>query len=188
MIAINSATAARAAARHATAAYQRPAPWYYPKSSQKPTAAPKPQLKGGARGLASSTPAGTRRTKPKLRPRAEKPQKRCQTSDGTRTGLEACPRVAACPVRVLRAYAVAGSPNLHSHAQAPRLHRYDDDDAIVEEAAFPWWRLTFGVVVLGGLAWVFPQSTLDGAYTRLSRTVPLPGAVFGSSSSEYERV
>ena len=48
--------------------------------------------------------------------------------------------------------------------------------------------MTFGVVVLGGLAWVFTKSTLDGAYDRLSRTVPLPGAVFGSASSEYERV
>ena len=68
--------------------------------------------------------------------------------------------------------------------------RYDDDDAIVEEepASFPWWRLTFGIVVLGGLAWVFTKSTLDGAYDRLSRTVPLPGAVFGGASSEYERV
>ena len=125
---------------------------------------------------------------------AEKPQKRCQTSDGTRTGLEACPQSCGVPCSVSYAPTSVAEfshkPSMRPTRKPHAFIRYDDDDAIVEEepASFPWWRLTFGIVVLGGLAWVFTKSTLDGAYDRLSRTVPLPGAVFGSASSEYERV
>ena len=126
---------------------------------------------------------------------AEKPQKRCQTSDGTRTGLEACPRSCGVPCSVSYAPTSVAEfshkPSMRPTRKPHAFIRYDDDDSVVVEDvpyAFPWWRLTFGIVVLGGLAWVFTKSTLDGAYDRLSRTVPLPGAVFGGGSSEYERV
>ena len=177
--------------------YQRPAPQvHYPKPSQKPTAAPKKAQK--AAPVASclddaSWYYGMDKTK-NCAHVAEKPQKRCQTSDGTRTGLEACPQSCGVPCSVSYAPTSVAEfshkPSMRPTRKPHAFIRYDDDDAIVEEdpASFPWWRLTFGIVVLGGLAWVFTKSTLDGAYDRLSRTVPLPGAVFGSSSSEYERV
>ena len=178
--------------------YQRPAPRVaYPKPTTRPTAAPKKAQKAAPVASCLDDPNwyyGMDKKNDCVHV-AEKPQKRCQTSDGTRTGIEACPRSCGVPCAV--SYAPTSLAEFsHKPSQKPtrKPHafiRYDDDDSVVVEDvpyAFPWWRLTFGIVVLGGLAWVFTKSTLDGAYDRLSRTVPLPGAVFGSASSEYERV
>ena len=109
---------------------------------------------------------------------AEKPQKRCQTSDGTRTGLEACPQSCGVPCSVSYAPTAVAEfshkPTMRPTRKPHAFIRYDDDDAIVEEepASFPWWRLTFGIVVLGGLAWVFTKSTLDvSTFTRHAAAV-----------------
>ena len=181
--------------------YQRPAPRVaYPKPTQKPTARPASKsAKPKAAPVASclddaSWYYGMDKTNNCVHV-AEKPQKRCQNSDGTRMGIEACPQACGVPCSVSYAPTAVAEfshkPSMRPTRKPHAFIRYDDDDSvIVEDApyAFPWWRLTFGIVVLGGLAWVFTKSTLDGAYDRLSRTVPLPGAVFGSASSEYERV
>jgi len=168
---------------------------HYPKPTTRPTAAPKKAQKAPASCVDDpSWYYGMDKTK-NCAHVAEKPQKRCQTSDGTRTGLEACPQSCGVPCSVSYAPTSVAEfshkPSMRPTRKPHAFIRYDDDDAVVVEDAsyqFPWWRLTFGIVVLGGLAWVFTKSTLDGAYDRLSRTVPLPGAVFGSASSEYERV
>ena len=177
--------------------YQRPAPQvHYPKPSQKPTAAPKKAQKAApASCLDDASWYYGMDKKNNCAHVAEKPQKRCQTSDGTRTGLEACPQACGVPCSVSYAPTAVAEfshkPSMRPTRKPHAFIRYDDDDSVIVEDvpyAFPWWRLSFGVVVLGGLAWVFTKSTLDGAYDRLSRTVPLPGAVFGGGSSEYERV
>ena len=129
-----------------------------------------------------------------------KTTKRCQNSDGTRTGLEACPATCGACDSLSMSYAPTSlaafshKPTLRPTRKPHAYIRYDDDENndvinIEEVPGFPWWRLTLGVVALGGLAWVFTKATLDGAYERLSRTAPLVGAagVF-SGSSEYERV
>ena len=177
--------------------YQRPAPRVaYPKPTTRPTAAPKKAQKAApASCVDDATWYYGMDKKNDCAHVAEKPQKRCQTSDGTRTGLEACPRSCGVPCSVSYAPTSVAEfshkPSMRPTRKPHAFIRYDDDDSVVVEDvpyAFPWWRLTFGIVVLGGLAWVFTKSTLDGAYDRLSRTVPLPGAVFGGGSSEYERV
>ena len=177
-------------------AYQRPAPRVaYPKPTTRPTAAPKKAQKPAASCVDDATWYYGMDKRNDCVHVAEKPQKRCQTSDGTRTGLEACPRSCGVPCSVSYAPTSVAEfshkPSMRPTRKPHAFIRYDDDDSVVVEDvpyAFPWWRLTFGIVVLGGLAWVFTKSTLDGAYDRLSRTVPLPGAVFGGGSSEYERV
>ena len=176
--------------------YKRPAPHVqYPKPTMKPSAKPKKAQQPVASCVDDATWYYGMDKRNDCVHVAEKPQKRCQTSDGTRTGLEACPRSCGVPCSVSYAPTSVAEfshkPSMRPTRKPHAFIRYDDDDSVVVgdvPYAFPWWRLTFGIVVLGGLAWVFTKSTLDGAYDRLSRTVPLPGAVFGGGSSEYERV
>ena len=52
----------------------------------------------------------------------------------------------------------------------------------------PWWRLTFGIVVLGGLAWVFTKSTLDGAYaSHVADGAAAGRGLWGRRRSRYAR-